>query len=277
MAFKTQVEKIGIKFNKEISRFLKRRLKDMGDYDVEFGQYITLLQLKEKLPPIPPKALQVRVAGGYYPEFFKHGRDMLFDIENILKKQGLSVFNFDHILDFGCGCGRLLIPAGLLMPPGKLSATDIDEQAIQWLKENYIFFKDISANGFAPPMKYSDGAFDFVYSISVFTHLPEDMQHAWLKELSRIIRPGGHGVFSIAGENFFHHLVKEASRKELREKGYFYDKGGGTDGLPEFYQNALHTHEYIKREWSRHFEIVAIFTKGIANHQDAVLVKRRSS
>jgi len=276
MAFIARIEKIGGKINKEISRFLKRRLRDMIDYDAEFGQYITLLQLKEKLPPIPPKALQMRVAGGYYPEFFKHGRDMLFDLESILKQQGLSIFNFDNILDFGCGCGRLLIPAGLLMPPAKLSATDIDEQAIQWLKENYTSYKDIGANGFTPPMKYADGAFDFVYSISVFTHLPEDMQHAWLKELSRIIRPGGHGIFSIQGENFFNHLVNESSRSELKTKGFFYGKGGIADGLPEFYQNALHTHDYVKREWNRYFEVVAIYTKGIANHQDAVLVKRRA-
>ncbi len=37
-----------------------------------------------------------------------------------------------------------------------------------------------------------------------------------------------------------------------------------------------HTHEYIRREWSRYFEIVAIHPKGIGNHQDAVLVRKRT-
>jgi len=42
-----------------------------------------------------------------------------------------------------------------------------------------------------PPMSYEDNMFDFVYSISIFTHLPEDMQFAWLQELQRITKPGG--------------------------------------------------------------------------------------
>ncbi len=277
MALKAQVERLRVRFKQRVSWLLKRRLKDMCDYDAEFGQYISLLQLKEKLPPIPPKELQIRVAGAYYPEFFKHGRDMFYDIENILKKQGLSAFNFDHILDFGCGCGRFLIPLSYLMPPGKLSGTDIDEQAIQWLQENYRCFHNLNVNGFAPPTKYADGTFDFVYSISIFTHLPEEMQHAWLKELARIIRPGGYGVFTVHGENCFHHLVRKTDRNELLEKGFFYDKGRGTDGLPEFYQTAFHTEEYIQREWTRYFEVVAIHAKGVGNHQDAVLVRNRVS
>jgi len=275
MIFKTRVEELRARFKERVGWLLKRRLTDMCDYDAEFGQYISLLQLREKLPPIPPKALQIRVAGAYYPEFFKHGRDMFCDIENILQTQGLSAFNFDRILDFGCGCGRFLIPLSYLMPPGKLSGTDIDEQAIQWLKENYACFNDLSVNGFAPPTRYLEGTFDFVYSISIFSHLPEEMQHAWLKELSRIIRPGGHGVFTVQGENFFH-LLGKSSRKELLEKGFFYKKGRGTDGLPEFYQTAFHTYEYIQREWSRHFEVVAIHAKGVGHHQTAVLVRKRA-
>jgi hypothetical protein len=46
--------------------------------------------------------------------------------------------------------------------------------------------------------------------------------------------------------------------------------------LPDFYQTAFHTHEYIRREWSRHFEVVAIHAKGVGNHQDAVLVRKRA-
>jgi len=82
MTFKTRFEELRMRFKERVSWLLKRRLKDMCDYDAEFGQYISLLQLREKLPPIPPKALQIRVAGAYYPEFFQHGRDMFYDIEN---------------------------------------------------------------------------------------------------------------------------------------------------------------------------------------------------
>jgi SAM-dependent methyltransferase len=276
MSIESQFGKIRTKIKKEVSRLIKRQLQDMCDHDTEVGQYISLLQLKEKLPPIPPKALQTRVAGAYYPEFFKHGRDMFYDIENILKKQGLSAFNFDRILDFGCGCGRFLIPLSFLMSPGKLCGTDIDGQAIQWLKENYACFDDLNVNDSAPPTKYPDGTFDFVFSVSIFTHLPEEMQDAWLKELSRIVKPGGYGVFTVQGENFFHQVTKNSARIELLKKGFFYQNTRAIDGLPEFYQTAYHTHEYIRREWSRYFEVVAVHSKGVGNHQDAVLVRKRT-
>lgn len=271
------MQKIRTRFKQRVSHLLKRRLQDFADYDAEHAQYFSLLQMQGKLPPIPPKALQVRVAGAYYPKFFTHGRDMFADIEGILQTQGLSAYKFERILDFGCGCGRFLIPLSYQMPPGRLSGTDIDGEAIQWLKEYYPCFHDLDVNGFAPPTKYADGTFDLVYSISIFTHLPEDMQHAWLKELARIIRPGGVGVFTVHGEKFFQALAKRTSRNELMKKGFFYNEGVVTDGLPEFYQTAFHTHEYIRREWQRHFEVVSIHTEGVGKHQDAVLVRKRAA
>lgn len=277
MGFKSFIKKVRVRFKNRVGWLIKRRIQDVCDDIIEIQQRFSLQQIKEKFPPMPPKALQIRVAGAYYPDFFKHGESIFCDIENILKAQGFGISNFERILDFGCGCGRMLIPGSLMLPPGKLSGTDIDEQAIVWLRNNYNSFNDLSVNGFMPPTKYSDGTFDFIYSISIFTHLPEEMQHAWLKELARLIRPGGCGVFTVHGENFFHLLLKQASRDALQKNGFAYEADTIKEGLPEFYQNAFHTHEYIRRQWSRYFEVVAIYPKGVGNHQDAVLVRKRSS
>src|SRR5271169_4832404 len=137
---KAFVQNIRTRFKNRVGWLIKRRIQDVCDDIIELKQTVSLQQIREKLPPIPPKALQIRVAGAYYPEFFKHGEAMIYDLDSILKTQGTSMFNFDRILDFGCGCGRLLIPGSLLIPPGRLNGTDIDEHAIQWLKEHYACF-----------------------------------------------------------------------------------------------------------------------------------------
>jgi SAM-dependent methyltransferase len=276
MGPKAFAKNLRTRFKNRVSWLIKRRIMDVRDDITELQQWVSLQQIREKHPPIPPKALQIRVAGAYYPEFFKHGANMFNDLDAMLKTQGTSLLKFERLLDFGCGCGRLLIPGSLLMPPGKLSGTDIDEQAIQWLKENYTCFHDLGVNGFEPPTKYPDGQFDFVFGISIFTHLPEEMELAWLNELSRIIQPGGYGIFTIHCENFFHLLTRQTSRDELQHKGFAYETDRITAGLPEFYQNSFHTHEYVRREWSRFFEVVAIHTKGVGNNQDAVMVRKRA-
>jgi SAM-dependent methyltransferase len=246
----------------------------VADLEASVGQITSLLRMKRQLPPTPPKHLQVRVAGAYYALFFEHGTEMLGDFDRILETERRKVVDFKNILDFGCGCGRFLIPVSLIGDPARFSGTDIDDEAIAWLKQNFSSFKDLDVNKTAPPTKYADGAFDFVFSVSIFTHLPEDMQHAWLKELSRIIQSGGYGIFTTHGPNHFHHLRKE-DQAQLLNKGFYYYVGGATDGLPEFYQTSFHTHEYIKREWSKYFDVVAIHEKGIARGQDGVLVRKR--
>jgi SAM-dependent methyltransferase len=265
----------GSEYREQQEAQLKAIREEIGDLRALLGQFISLVSLKQQLPAIPPKGLQVRVAGAYYPTFFDHGRGMFQDIEKFLGSNGLSIYEFKSILDFGCGCGRVLIPMTFLLDPKRLSGTDIDAEAIGWLKRRFTCFQDLDVNGHAPPTKYADGTFDFIYSVSVFTHLPEDMQHAWLKELARLLRPGGHGMFTTHGEKHFHH-VREEDRAELLRKGFWYQATAPTDGLPDFYQVSFHTHDYIRREWRRHFEVVAIQKEAIDAHQDAVLVRKKA-
>lgn len=256
---------------------LKQARKQIEDLETQLHQWMSLAQLKYQfnLPPVPPKHLQVRVAGAYYPTFFDHGRDMFLELQVILERHGLSFSGFANVLDFGCGCGRILIPLSVVADAGKFSGTDIDAEAIGWLKKSYSCFKDLDVNGHAPPTKYAGDEFDFVYSISIFTHLPEDMQRVWLQELARIIKPGGYGIFTTHGENHFVHLT-ESERGQLAKTGFHYSDLGSTEGLPEFYKASFQTREYITREWAKYFEVVAVYEKGMCQNQDAVLVRKRA-
>jgi 2-polyprenyl-3-methyl-5-hydroxy-6-metoxy-1,4-benzoquinol methylase len=267
-----------VKFFREVVKILPRlrALEERySDTQTELKQFISLLSIKNEVPAIPPKHLQIRIAGAYNAGFFSSGRSMFNDIEDFLKSNGESFFKFNNILDFGCGCGRFLIPMSFLVPPAKISGTDIDEEPIRWLKNHYPAFKDLDMNGIKPPTKYANGTFDFIYGISVFTHLPEEMQHAWLEEMSRIIKPGGFGLFTTHGEKHYTKLP-EPARQELAGRGFYYSVGELTKGLPEFYQTSYQTHDYIKREWAKYFEVVAIRKEGIGKNQDAVLVRKRS-
>ncbi|HHC23785.1 MAG TPA: class I SAM-dependent methyltransferase [Desulfobacterales bacterium] len=69
----------------------------------------------------------------------------------------------------------------------------------------------------APPFR--DHFFDFVYAMSVFTHLTEEAEKLWIRELSRIIRPGGCFMLTLRGQG-----IKRNQRiaQFCRKSSWFY-------------------------------------------------------
>ena len=258
---------------------IDRRLDEMADriddLNIRLEQYMSIVSLRDRLPPIPPKHFQMRVAGAFNPTFFTHGKNMFHDLEAVLHQHGLDFAHFERILDFGCGCGRFLVPMSFILPPEKLCGTDIDPDTVGWLRYNYPIFQDLDVNPVMPPTKYPDATFDFIFAVSIFTHLPEAMEQAWLSELARILKPGGHAIFTTIGKSFLEQLKPEACEEFIR-KGFYYFVSGDKSGLPDFYQCSYHTEDYIRQNWSRYFDIVAFKPRRLDHSQDAVLVRKRS-
>ena len=183
---------------------------------------------------------------------------------------------FKTILDFGCGCGRIVRAFRHFLPSQNLYGTDIDPEAIEWLKTNYRDIAEFGVNPYLPPMSYKEETFDFIYSISIFTHLPEEMQFAWLEELRRITKPGGYLILTTHGETYYEKLPPE-KQTIIKKKGFYYneDESLKTEGLPVFYKVAYHSHHYIRKEWRKYFDILKMIADGL-DHQDIILLQKRS-
>jgi 2-polyprenyl-3-methyl-5-hydroxy-6-metoxy-1,4-benzoquinol methylase len=144
---------------------------------------------------LPPAALRVRVIATANPEIFlKTGRDEAETLASICAESGLPLQDAGALLDFGCGCGRLL-RHWRSIPALEVHGTDHDPALVAWLKTG-LPFVHAARNGLAPPMRYPDNHFGVVYAISVFTHMTADLSEAWVAELTRIIRPGGLLLYS---------------------------------------------------------------------------------
>jgi SAM-dependent methyltransferase len=96
------------------------------------------------------------------------------------------------ILDWGCGPARILrhIPSALHSQPVQLYGTDYNQKTIDWCQEQFPHIHFIS-NQLLPPLNLKDNFFDAIYGISVFTHLSKESHYKWIKELHRIVKPGG--------------------------------------------------------------------------------------
>jgi SAM-dependent methyltransferase len=223
---------------------------------------------------LPPAHLRTRVHGNDDPASFDSiGKVAAFDLYAANRSAGIALSPGSRVLDFGCGCGRILKYFKLLYPAAELHGTDIDPEAIAWCAGNAAHLGSFTTNGEWPPLSFADGFFDYVYSVSIFTHLPEDMQFAWLAELRRVTRPGGLLLLTVHGQGLFPGTAAR-EREQFLRAGFAYAVGAGTEGLPDFYQTAFHTEEYIRSRWGAHLEIRSIVGKGLADHQDIVVCRR---
>jgi len=222
--------------------------------------------------PYPPGHLRFRVHGGRDIEgYARNGRMASENLVALFLDGSLQLPAGAKVLDFGCGPGRVMTWFQQEHKDWTFFGTDIDPEAIEWAQKNLSAIATFDCNGHLPPLRYETGFFDFIYSISIFSHLPEDMQDAWLAELSRVTKPGGCLVLTTHGET----LVPPEYQYVLKT-GFHYSSGNATDGLPEFYQTSYQTQEYVRKVWSKYFTIENYFVRGLGGHQDLVICRKPS-
>ena len=243
------------------------------DHYLRFGRNenrLGVVQIVDETDPsYPPAHLRHRVHGSESIfDYLSLGHIVAADIDNLVKSGVINVPKTARVLDFGCGPGRVAAWIRQNHPGWKIFGTDIDAEAIVWARSHIPDIATFQWNQPVPPLDYSDSTFDFVYSISIFTHLPEDMQHAWLRELARVTRRGGWLVLTTHSET----LLSPGAK--MPDSGFYYAVGPGTEGLPSFYQTSFQTSAYIQRTWQQYFRVKKIISRGLAAHQDLVICRK---
>lgn len=235
--------------------------------------------------PWPGDELVLRVAGGDDKKsFFESGRQSVRDIEAVLSVIGRSMDSYETILDFGSGCGRIMLWLEKLSASSSLHGVDIDKRAVEYSQRTFPY-ASFKVNQPLPPLDHPDGSFDLVYNHSVFTHIDEEYQDAWLAELYRVTKPGGHLVLSIHGEEALRQFELHSGqsegppssvRQELAHHGICFIKEDSWVGgpFPDFYHSTFHAPWYIFEHWGRVFDIRAFVARGSLNFQDFVLLER---
>jgi SAM-dependent methyltransferase len=157
---------------------------------------------------MPPPYLIYLITGQFDAEaFFQNGLVGAACIERALEEHGLKIGDFANILDFGCGCGRVLRHWKKLARP-KLFGVDYNPRLIDWCRRN-LPFAEFAVDKPGSALPFTAETFSFIYSISVFTHLTAPDQRFWMDELTRILRPGGWLLFTVHGTTRLEKLTPE--------------------------------------------------------------------
>jgi SAM-dependent methyltransferase len=205
--------------------------------------------------PLPPARLRAQVGPAHADAayFLRSGREHAGLIDALLDEDGSSVEELEAILDFGCGCGRVLRHWSHL-PRTRVFGCDIDSRMVEWAAAN-LAFADVRVTSLSPPLPYDDESFDLVHAFSVFTHLPEDLQQAWIGELARVTRPGGRILISTLGANYLSlDRLTQSERRSFLDGDLvvLYQGSPGTSLC-----SAYHPREYVVDRLAPHLRLVS--------------------
>jgi SAM-dependent methyltransferase len=217
--------------------------------------YLAPVDLADRLlgrhdPGLPPKA---HMFTGAPMDFAASGRR---ELETICSITGANPSS--HILEVGCGIGRLAIAMpDFLDANGGYEGFDIVPEGIEWCKQHIVgphdnihftladvYNKEYNPKGSRQPadyqFPYEDETFDVAVLISVFTHmLPTDVDR-YVGEIARVLKKNGRicASYSIinpeslqlmtsgSGSVYFKHNLGSywISSKRVPELGVAYDE-----------------------------------------------------
>lgn len=230
--------------------------------------------------PLPPKSIRDRNVGMTENDYLLTSDNFPIQMNRALFAYGSKLQDFKNILDFGCGAGRIL--RGLpKYTDAKLFGCDIDVEAMEWCSA-HLTMAEFGISTEYPPSKFEDDRFDFVYAISVLTHLDETHQDAWLEEWLRIVKPGGFVLATFRDKDWIHSQPKgwvadnnSFLVSQIEDSGiYFHEHNDWVDSFPSYYQGTFHSSEYVREHWSNFFEILDIFPQGKLLGQNSALMRK---
>jgi SAM-dependent methyltransferase len=113
-----------------------------------------------------------------------------------------------RILDVGCGTGANLL---MLSKYGDAEGVDVSEDALAFCRERGLEKVKLGAGEELP---YEDGTFDLVTAFDVVEHMDDDL--AGLKEMRRVLRPGGRVLLFVPAFMFLWGLQDDVSNHRRR-------------------------------------------------------------
>jgi ubiquinone/menaquinone biosynthesis C-methylase UbiE len=159
---------------------------------------------KERFPPYYRRTFHWQ-SGGYFSDFsaqvYELGVELLFrGTADVMRRQiipPITRWLADHpgdarLLDVGCGTGRTLHQLWRAHPKLRLHGADLSPAYIKRARKRLLEVEEITLaaeNGEALP--WADGTFDIATSVYMFHELPRNARRNVVRELMRVVRPGG--------------------------------------------------------------------------------------
>jgi SAM-dependent methyltransferase len=257
----------------------------------------------DPMPKFPRPEMQVTTTGRSGELAITQAAAFYEDAMTAIEGSGASITADWHVLDFGSGWGRISRMAMRDVPLDHIRGIDVDADFVGI--SNSLFG---SSTTFAtcepfPPSKLGDDSVDLVLSYSVFSHLSEAAATAWIREFSRVLRPGGFLVFTSRDQSFLDYALSLANRmnevaddyhqmklarmftpeehvqvREAFAAGEFIYQGNGGGGIRDgsFYGEAFIPRAWVERTHGEEFDVLRADIDGSRYDQTCFVLRRKA-
>jgi SAM-dependent methyltransferase len=230
--------------------------------------------LTKCLPPLPSKETQLRFTGDSGQSTLQRAFAVYLRLRSLCATHQVAL---DRVLEFGCGWGRILRFFVRDLEVENIFGMDVHPEMVRLCNSSLPWARITRCEPQPPALTLPDTSFDLIYAYSVFTHISEATQLAWLSEFNRVLRPGGLLVLTTRPRAFIEMCAQYSTTGDTTSwktglKKAFphpsktlsdYDQGrfifapvGGGDFLSsEFYGEACVPLEYVKKTWTRQFDL----------------------
>lgn len=230
---------------------------------------------------LPPLGNMMQPGPEAKENFIRLGTNIAKNVHEALSAH-IPDMNGRRVLDFGCGVGRLAMP--LYHWHGyPTDCVDVSPWCIGVVQKRLtdVNVKKINT---LPPTPFPDNTFDGVYAVSVWTHLPLETQWPWLREINRILKPGGVAAITTSGYRALRYRREQRKQEgwtgvtddDLALEGVIYKDCDPKhhDGVGSKYGYVAHDPEWTKENWGRLFDYVEFRPAAIYGMQDINVVRK---
>ena len=214
--------------------------------------------------------------------YAERANNVIAAIDATLSAAGKTFGDFERWLDFGCGYGRVVRFLVQRVPAEQVSACDVVTEGVDFCESEF-GVRPIYAPTDLTRLKL--GSFDFIYAISVITHLNERNSFALLRLLGDSLTEEGIAMFTTHGRcSLENPALYGAEYGKRRAEIAAAVERRGTAFVPypflagEDYGMAWHSREFIESAMDELHEgrvRPLVFTeRGLDNHQDVFTYQR---
>lgn len=183
----------------------------------------------------PPESVHAMSRGKLAGIGSLHYADLIMEA---VRHAGVKWSGAGRALDFGCSSGRVVRVLAAAYPQMEWFGCDPNAEAIAWA-QHHLPNIAFDVNSLEPPLPYADGQFDMVFAISIWSHFGASAAIRWFYEMRRIIRKGGHLIFTTHGYRSIEYYARNGARpatqlneirQSLQRTGFWYCNEFGERG-----------------------------------------------